>query len=269
MRTRQMGHKTNFVNEMMGNILCITGMHRSGTSFCASWLEGCGLKLFEKVEANVGNPLGHFEDKEILAIQSEELRRIDKKTKGWIIDKRMTPILSESSKTQVTKIIEARSKTGELWGWKDPRTTLFLRDWKRLIPRLKVILLWRDSSSVVDSLLRRSEKAGDVQGMIINKKQAITNWKLYNEKLLDYYLGHKNDTILVNINSVIQKDQSFLDLINKKFGFDLQRVSSSNYYRQSMINTKNDHKFKISTFEKWYYRLPTLEKELNKNSDIL
>src|SRR5690606_37450213 len=127
--------------KIMNNILCITGMHRSSTSLCASWLEGCGLKLFEQVEGNVGNTLGHFEDKEILAIHSRALRQIDKRTKGWIVNKGINPNFSASDRIALANLL-AKRNSYDLWGWKDPRNTLFLNEWKKMIPNLKCLLLW-------------------------------------------------------------------------------------------------------------------------------
>jgi hypothetical protein len=48
----------------MSKVLCIAGMHRSGTSLVTSWLQRCGLQIDDGqlLAANTGNPTGHFED---------------------------------------------------------------------------------------------------------------------------------------------------------------------------------------------------------------
>ena len=47
-------------------ILTIAGMHRSGTSLAASWLQGCGLVIDNGnlIPPHPDNPKGFFEDRD-------------------------------------------------------------------------------------------------------------------------------------------------------------------------------------------------------------
>ena len=57
-----------------GRPLLILGMHRSGTSLLAALLEDWGVHIGETlVGADVGNPRGHFEDRDILDFHTRAL----------------------------------------------------------------------------------------------------------------------------------------------------------------------------------------------------
>ena len=48
---------------MNNKVLIVAGMHRSGTSVIAQWLQRCGLCLGENLLGPaIGNNEGHFED---------------------------------------------------------------------------------------------------------------------------------------------------------------------------------------------------------------
>ena len=69
----------------MNKIICITGMHRSGTSLTASWLEHCGLMVHDGnfYGPDTGNPKGHFEDKEFVDLHASAILLEKPKSKGW------------------------------------------------------------------------------------------------------------------------------------------------------------------------------------------
>jgi hypothetical protein len=58
----------------------------------------------------------------------------------------------------------------ELWGWKDPRNSLTLPFWQRLIPRMRYVLCLRNPIDVAASLRRRD-------GMPV--AQGLELWRAY------------------------------------------------------------------------------------------
>ena len=60
-----------------------------------------------------------------------------------------------ASLTKATQLIE-RSAVHQRWGWKDPRNSLTLPFWLRLIPNLKVIICLRNPLEVARSLTVRN-----------------------------------------------------------------------------------------------------------------
>src|SRR5262249_16742307 len=70
------------------------------------------------------------------------------------------------------------------WGWKDPRTSLFLRSWDVLLPEgAFYLLLYRHPAEVALSLLRRGLDL-EVQ---LDPRIAVQAWMAYNRQLLAFH----------------------------------------------------------------------------------
>src|SRR5579864_6251037 len=64
--------------------LVVTGMHRSGTSLLASFVRAAGINLGETFyPADGANPLGYFEDLEILEMQRKMMLACTLDESGW------------------------------------------------------------------------------------------------------------------------------------------------------------------------------------------
>jgi hypothetical protein len=145
---------------MQKRTLIIAGMHRSGTSLITHWLTRCGMQLGEKlVEPGPGNPDGHFEDVEFLKMHEEILANHNLPRTG-LTDGRVDAF-SVYEKEKVKCIIKVKQQLYDQWGWKDPRTCMFLNVYKELIPDARYLVIVRDYQSVTSSLLRREFKIID------------------------------------------------------------------------------------------------------------
>ena len=182
----------------MNKIICITGMHRSGTSLTTSWLELCGLRTHNGniIGAHTGNPKGHFEDKDFVDLHSSGILQKYPKSKGWKVFTDNFQFFENQHLRHATNLISQRNAKYELWGWKDPRSVVYLRQWKEIIPALKVFLIWRPCSEVVQSLIKRSRKA-TAPVFNINSFQSVKLWMSYNKKVFEYKIKYPNDTLLI------------------------------------------------------------------------
>src|SRR5687767_5556789 len=116
------------------DVICIIGMHRSGTSMIARLLSLCGLYLGPDEEMfgpNEGNPDGHFEHVGFLRIDEALLEhfggsweRPPRFGSGWQNDPALTKFVSTA------KALIGSFPVDSPWGWKEPRTTLLLEFWK-------------------------------------------------------------------------------------------------------------------------------------------
>lgn len=222
----------------MSKVLCITGMHRSGTSLTASWVQECGLQIHNGrlMGAGVGNKLGHFEDVDFVKLHSKYVLKTWPGSKNWIVkgSRRMDSLTRQSFLREATDLTGARNDKYAFWGWKDPRTVLFLDLWKELIPDLKCLLVWRDARDVVDSLVRRSKKSKHAIDKI-NTLRSVVVWRYYNQQILDYFYRYPNDTIVVNIRDIIRSDKEVVQAIVSKLGFDLRHASIDLLVKQDML----------------------------------
>lgn len=139
--------------------ICIGGMHRSGTSMVANLLHLCGLYLGDEadlVPADPANALGHWENVTFLTINNEILNFFGSK---WYAPPRLrngwadNPGLDEIRKRAELLLRNFVGKGN--WGWKDPRNSLTLPFWKKLLPEMKVVICLRNPFEVAASLRAR------------------------------------------------------------------------------------------------------------------
>jgi hypothetical protein len=223
----------------MNNVICITGMHRSGTSLTTSWLEFCGLKIHDGSYhgPSVGNSKGHFEDKEFVHIHSSAIKSEFPDSKGWLIFSQKKMIFSNEDLVNISRLVNQRNQKFSLWGWKDPRSVMFLNGWKRIIPALKALIIWRPCVEVVTSLLKRSKKAkADV--FKINANESIKLWIAYNKRAYEYKKKFPDETLLLPLEVIIKNDQKVLSTINRTFQTSLDYKSISSVFDNNLLKKK-------------------------------
>jgi len=136
------------------HVLVVTGMHRSGTSLITHWLHACGLQVGETLlDAGNGNVEGHFEDLEFLKLHEEMLGARGAGTDGLRAPYEIRPTSYEKAK--MAAVIAVKNARFAHWGWKEPRTCLFLDTYAELLPQARYLVLLRDYDEVVQSLLKR------------------------------------------------------------------------------------------------------------------
>lgn len=136
-------------------ILVIAGMHRSGTSLTAKWLAHCGLHVGDELlHRPTDNPTGHYEDLSFLQLHATILR--DNGLDYLVMDTDML-VFEDRHEAAARALIRDRAGQAQ-WGWKEPRTALFLDFWKTLLPDMNVLVVYRHFTAVADSLLRRAQK---------------------------------------------------------------------------------------------------------------
>ena len=142
------------------NIVCVLGMHRSGTSLLTRILNLMGVSLGpEDTLGNPrdGNPTGHWELDEFMVLNDAILTAFGGRwdsppifPSGWESD----PSLEAVKQRAQTFIQDTFGKT-EMWGWKDPRNCLTLPFWQQLLPNMRYILCLRNPVDVAQSLADR------------------------------------------------------------------------------------------------------------------
>jgi len=218
-------------------VLCITGMHRSGTSLTASWLRRCGLPIDdgEVYGAASGNQLGVFEDKEFVLLQAQRMRDLVPGSRGWVYTKPWPLQTTDAFRERSAELAGRRSESYRDWGWKDPRSTLFLDHWLEIIPELKVVALWRRAAEVVESLVARS-RASDHPALQIDETSALRVWLAYNKCLLKFKLAHPRQVLLFRIDRLLERDREALALINAHLNYSLCERRLSDLYDPNLMN---------------------------------
>lgn len=177
--------------------LVITGMHRSGTSLLASLFAGAGVSLGTRlIGPSRGNERGHFEDLDFYEIHARTLEFNGIEEHGFTLVAELTvpPHLREAA----AALVAGKAAAGVPWGWKDPRTCLFLDLWEALLPESRFVFVFRSPWDVVDSLVRRGDAVFARQPLL-----AARVWLHYNRRILEFFRRHPSRSVLVALEQVV------------------------------------------------------------------
>lgn len=203
-------------------ILCLTGMHRSGTSLVASWLEQRGIPMSgdKAIGADVGNESGHYEDRLFNRFTSAAIERAVPGSAGWKLPSPNAPRV-RFDRHEIRRLsghARMRRRAASPWGWKDPRACVCLESFLVMFPTLRVLGLWRPAELVVDSLLRRSERAMDRPDLVISEEEAVMTWLGYNEALLRSARRHHRRVTIVSLEDLLELSEVKADGLVARFG---------------------------------------------------
>ncbi|NJK64478.1 MAG: chromosome partitioning protein ParA [Synechococcaceae cyanobacterium SM2_3_1] len=242
-------------SEKSSSILIITGMHRSGTSLTASILQSAGLHIGRKLMgANKTNPKGHFENLDFLNLHKAILRSQGITDKGWTLQERI--LVNEQYIDQAQQIVEQNSISG-IWGWKEPRTTLFLDFWSNFLPEAKFLLIYRSPWEVIDSLYRRREDTPFPEEPELPAKL----WLHYNQKLIDFCNHFSHRCILVNVCAAVEHSHEYIQAINQKFGVTLSSPAQD-IYDPELFHTHDPDGYRASLTNQYFPEVIEMYQEL-------
>lgn len=198
--------------------VCITGMHRSGTSLVANLLGRCGLYLGEEdklLPPSPDNTDGYWEHRSFVNLNDEILLTLGcawdlpspSVTEGWPYEGRFNSLRVRA------EILLENFVDHEPWGWKDPRTSLTLPFWQSLdgilMPfwlgrgqKLKIVVCLRDPLEVFQSLRDRT---------FTPNSSGLDLWRTYNQSILDCTLPQ--DRIITHYDAYFQDAISELERV--------------------------------------------------------
>jgi glycosyltransferase involved in cell wall biosynthesis/SAM-dependent methyltransferase len=215
----------------MSEVLIITGMHRSGTSLMASFIQNLGIDLGTNLlEADTYNPKGYFEDVDFVEFQRSILQACcHREEAGWqdwgwtqseTIDRAKLPDYQGIAQGLIDR---RQHEKPHFWGWKDPRTALLLDFWDELLPQARYLFVYRYPWDVVDSIVR-------LQSLAFHERPhyALKIWAFYNRHLLEFYDRHRDRCLLVNINSILDHPNLLIEQLQNKFNFSLANPNPEN-----------------------------------------
>jgi hypothetical protein len=159
--------------------VCIAGMHRSGTSMVTRLMNICGLHLGAQWDMNPtqpDNPEGYWENIKFVTLNDELLAELGG---GWDYPPQLAPDWPETDKLARLRrkacVVVDDFRDCDLWGWKDPRSSLLVPFWCSVQPDLKFVICLRNPLEVADSLYRRN---------MFSRARSLALWREYNERVL-------------------------------------------------------------------------------------
>ncbi len=147
--------------ETENRVICVTGMHRSGTSLVTRILNLLGVYLGEPDEllpAAEDNKAGFWERQDIVALNDELLALAGGAAiappalaPGWAEAPTFDPL-----RRRAAELSSAWMDGRPVVGWKDPRNSLTLPFWRTVVPVDATVLAIRHPLEVARSLERRN-----------------------------------------------------------------------------------------------------------------
>jgi hypothetical protein len=159
-------------------VVCVTGMHRSGTSMVARMIHTCGVYFGPEcilAQSSPDNERGFWENVDFVTLNDALLQEL-----GGAWDTPPPPpetwnIAGLDPLRDGALDLISRLSGLKQWGWKDPRNSLTLSFWRQLIPKIKVVICLRNPLEVIQSLVRRGSTADD---------SLLELWLTYNQELM-------------------------------------------------------------------------------------
>ena len=244
---------------MENKILVITGMHRSGTSMITQWLHRCGLPIGDRLlGALIGNEEGHFEDLDFMEFHTAVLEGQGMAGNG--LSDKAVHALNAPDAQKLQQLIGAKNALHPQWGWKDPRTCLFLPVYRKMLPGALYLVILRDHASVVNSLVSRIYRTAEKK--YLNRspfsawlwknfrrhlrkrklyrqhtEQYLRVWIAYNEEILEHIRQlPSGQYIMVDYKSLTQADQPVFSYLCDTWNFSLNYVGFKEIYKASLLN---------------------------------
>lgn len=154
-------------------VVCVLGMHRSGTSCVTGTLQAAGVFLGEVSVHNKHNVKGNRENGVVMSLHNDLLA-----ANGGRWDRPPAVVRwSDEHRQRRDAIIADLAASAACWGFKDPRTLLTLDGWLDVLPAPRFVGVVRHPQAVARSLHTRG-------GMPLD--HAVSLWTEYNRRLAAY-----------------------------------------------------------------------------------
>lgn len=221
--------------------LVITGMHRSGTSLLAKFIYHSGIDLGDKLlGAKPSNIYGHYEDIEILRFHRDILER-EFKHQMWVPG---LPRLTAVDWDRGRALIASRKQKSH-WGWKEPRTCLFLHLWNKLLPEAFFLFIVRHPLLVLDSLSRRIRTRFY---HILKHNLWLKSWLIYNQACYEFFLDHRSRCILFTLSNTLEYPAKAISLLSEKLQFKFSEMLFRASYDINILTKKTNRYLFVSPF---------------------
>ncbi|MFV5318690.1 sulfotransferase family protein [Priestia megaterium] len=220
--------------------VCILGMHRSGTSMITRSLNLLGVNLGKDSELIMKerkfNPTGYWEHREITLRQQQILKKFsyswdlqEPLPEKWWQNKNIFPL-----KKRLKQIIMKEFAEKNLWGWKDPRTSLLLAMWQEIFQELNInlsyVIVVRNPLDVANSLYLRNG---------FSKHKSFHIWNLYT---LSSFLGsERSSRTVIHYDDFLKNWEMKLKEVEKMLGIIVPNYEEIYESIHSFINPEFQH----------------------------
>lgn len=222
--------------------IVVTGFHRSGTSSVAGMLHHSGISAGnDLISANEYNPEGYYESLRLVRLHNGLMTS---KGVDWATPLEQKAPLSEGELLKLRSYFNERAEQSDgAWCMKDPRIGRYIFEWKRAVPELKVLMLYRSPSASALSLQTRSlREFAKHQGRFElhsrfydNPDLALRLWVEHNEAYVAFCQSHPDDCLVVG-HAYIVNGYDVVTAALDKFGIDTPAENASRFLDSSLLS---------------------------------
>lgn len=209
-----------------------------------------GLNVGERLHpASKPNTEGHYEDLDFLAFHQEILNQ---NHLPYTVSAGQQIQIKDSDYEKARDIIHAKSAQSQ-WGWKDPRTCLFLPFWDEILHEHEVYHLFivRNEEQVLQSLFDRAKKSAQVD--LRKNPLSVRKWKerlrfdlktsaLFYEfeesiahhiQLIDHYCETHppSNWMKLTYETLIHDEQKIFRTLTEEWGFHLNKANLRSFFK--------------------------------------
>src|SRR5690348_16950721 len=216
----------------------ILGSGRSGTSMAGGMLARAGYFMGEELwPADIGNPKGYFEDREVNKINDELIAPVAPKTpprglrKLWLGDipilshyqhwvAVLRPDMSIACPPAMSQRIAALTSR-QPFCFKDPRFSYTLSVWRPYIGDALLICVFRDPSVTAASMVCECKRAEHMRGTTIDQRWALKVWEAMYRWILEVHYPEGGDWMFVHYDQLL--DHSVDAELERRLGIRIDR----------------------------------------------
>ena len=220
----------------------ILGSGRSGTSLAAGILAQAGYFMGEELwPADIGNPKGYFEDREVNKINDELIALVAPKTPPRGLRKLLLgdiPILGHYQHwvavlrpdVSITCSPAMRERIAAVTArqpfcFKDPRFSYTLPVWRPYIGDALLLCVFRDPSVTASSMVRECKRADHMKGTKVDERWALKVWEAMYRYILDVHYPQGGDWLFVHYDQLL--DRSAGAELERRLGVRIDRGFAS------------------------------------------
>jgi len=217
--------------------IIVLGMHRSGTSAISGELERLGVfmgKNLFKPQKGVNNK-GFFENSKLVSFNELLLDELET---SWdnplsFLMKNQLHLLEEKYLQKANNLISSEYGQQELWGMKDPRVSMLLPFWMKVLEQQNVkayyLFIIRNPIEVLASLTKRDK---------FHKDKSLMLWLNYNFSCFLHTYETKN-RLIISFQDLIKDTNGCTQSIIAKFNLPIKANDKDSFVDSSLKNHTN------------------------------
>jgi len=206
------------MNEKRPKEIIILGMHRSGTSMLSGMLDRLGIDMGDDVVGRQeSNPLGHFEDGDLLSLNELILSMAggswDNPPPAALIQNQAANLDEMIQRVILNKRLANQDRS---WGWKEPRTSLTINLYLPYLRNPYFIWSQRDPASIANSLWVRNQ---------MPDHKAIKLTEYYQQQIIDFLRDYPELPVLkISYQDMIDQPVLWINKVVDFLDLDVDEV---------------------------------------------